>query len=470
MKKRSDIQVLRFFLIICATVISVAASAASLPDFTKLVDDYGSAVVNISTKQKIDRGRRHWFNIPNLPEGHPFKHFFDDFGGRRSPRSESYAKSLGSGFIISDDGYILTNNHVVEGADEIIVSLKDRRELKAKVVGADPKTDVALIKVEATGLDEVKIGKSSKLKVGEWVLAIGSPFGFDQTVTAGIVSAKERNLPNGNYVPFIQTDVAINPGNSGGPLFNLKGEVVGINAQIFTRTGSYSGLSFAIPIDLAIDVADQLKNSGKVSRGWLGVLIQEVSRDLADSFGMERPYGAAVLDVTAGGPAEKAGIKVGDVIIEYDGKEVFESASLPPLVGATMVGDEVKVVVIRSGKKKTLKVTVGELKDEQAGLSTSSSAKGEATDLGLTVRDISEEEKSQSKLDGDGVLVTDVKEGIAMRAGVRRGDIIRMIGGKAVTSVADFKKILAAIESDKSISLLIQRRGRPMFLAIRTGQ
>ncbi|MGD2112551.1 MAG: Do family serine endopeptidase, partial [Gammaproteobacteria bacterium] len=317
--------------------------AGQLPSFTGLVKDASPAVVNISTSQKVRTGMPQLpegFEIPDLPEDSPFgelfKYFFDH-GDEGDPGFHD-AKSLGSGFIISKDGYILTNYHVVNEADEVIVRLSDRRELKAEVIGEDKRSDIALVKIEAHDLPVVKIGRSRDLEVGEWVLAIGSPFGFDLSATAGIVSAKGRSLPRENYVPFIQTDVAINPGNSGGPLFNQNGEVVGVNSQIYSRTGGYMGLSFAIPIEVAMDVVEQLKTKGHVSRGWLGVLIQDVTLDLAESFGMKKPRGALVAKVLPDSPAQAAGIKVGDVIVEFNNREVINSANLPPIVGSSQVG------------------------------------------------------------------------------------------------------------------------------------
>ncbi|WP_428623593.1 Do family serine endopeptidase, partial [Sedimenticola sp.] len=327
-------------LIVLLWLTAAAVQAQSLPDFTNLVETYSPSVVNISTKQhKTVPGRLNRdFQIPDLPEGSPlnefFRHFFGEGQGQDEPR-EYDARSLGSGFIISDDGYIMTNFHVVNGADEILVRLSDRREFIAKVIGMDKTSDIALLKIDATELPKVKIGTTYNLKVGEWVLAIGSPFGFDHSVTAGIVSAKGRSLPNENYVPFIQTDVAINPGNSGGPLFNLEGEVVGINSQIYSRTGGFMGLSFAIPIELAMNVVDQLRTSGEVKRGWLGVMIQDVTRELAKSFGMQYPYGALIAKVVPGSPSEKAGLEVGDVILKYNGTKLESSSMLQHLVGAS---------------------------------------------------------------------------------------------------------------------------------------
>ena len=332
------------------------AAAAELPDFTELVERNSEAVVNISTVRRLERSES------QLPRS--FEELFRGF-----PRQAPRPRSLGSGFIISEDGYILTNNHVVEDADEILVRFSDRRELQAEVVGADKRSDLALLKVDAEDLPKVRLGRSEGLQVGEWVLAIGSPFGFDYSVTAGIVSAKGRSLPterNENYVPFIQTDVAINPGNSGGPLFNLDGEVVGINSQIYSRSGGFMGVSFAIPIDVAMEVADQLKSNGRVSRGWLGVVIQEVSRELAESFGLERPHGALISEVMPGSPAEDGGLLAGDIITEYNGNSIERSAELPHYVGRTKANSEAELAVTRDGERLKLRVEVGELPDEDA--------------------------------------------------------------------------------------------------------
>src|SRR5207245_2723506 len=339
---------------LAATCMTVLAQTQVLPDFTRLVEEQGSAVVNISTTQAVRRTSA----LPQIPgmEDDEIQEFFRRFIPRQQPgvpgpgpgpRSES--RSLGSGFILSADGYIMTNAHVLEGADEINVRFTDKREFKAKVVGADRRTDRALIKIDATGLPAVRMGDPNRLKVGEWVVAIGSPFGFDSTVTAGIVSAKGRSLPQENFVPFIQTDVAINPGNSGGPLFNMRGEVVGINSQIYSRTGGFMGLSFAIPIDVAMEVQSQLRQFGRVSRGRIGVVIQEVSKELAESFGLSRPSGALVNSVEKGGPAEKAGVETGDIILKFDGKSVSTSSELPRIVGSTKPGNKVALEVWRKG-------------------------------------------------------------------------------------------------------------------------
>ena len=338
-------------------LVASSSLASSLPDFTKLVEENSAAVVNISTKQK--RSLRHpsikGFEMPDLPEDSPFndlfRRFFGEGNGGEGHERQYDSRSLGSGFFISEDGYLLTNHHVAVDADEILVRLSDRREFVAEVVGTDKRSDIALLKIDADNLPVVKVGGSTDLKVGEWVLAIGSPFGFDHSVTQGIVSAKGRSLPSDSYVPFIQTDVAINPGNSGGPLFNLDGQVVGVNSQIYSRTGGFMGLSFAIPIEMAMDVAEQLKTRGHVTRGWLGVLIQDVTRQLAESFGMDTPHGALVAKVLEGSPAEKAGIRVGDIIVSFDGKRIGNSSVLPPLVGATRIGRKVELKVIREGRR-----------------------------------------------------------------------------------------------------------------------
>src|SRR5690554_4991702 len=407
--------------------------------------------------------------IPEL-EGLPpiFRDFFEHaFPMPRSPNNprRRESQSLGSGFIISPDGYILTNNHVVADADEIIVRLSDRSELVAELVGTDSRTDVALLKVKGKGLPVVRIGKSRDLKVGEWVLAIGSPFGFDHSVTAGIVSATGRNLPSDNYVPFIQTDVAINPGNSGGPLFNLKGEVVGINSQIFTRSGGFMGLSFAIPINVALEVSEQLKDSGRVSRGWLGVLIQEVNKDLAESFGLSKAAGALVAQVMPDGPASKSDLRSGDVITHLDGKPIVLSSDLPQLIGRVQPGSKVTLQVMRNGKKKKVVVEVGQIPEKGNQLADSSSVKADAADrLGVTVSELTARQRQQQ---GAGVVVQQLRRGAASDAGIMRGDIITMIDHQPVGSVAEFNKAVANIPSNKNISVRLIRRGNAMFVALK---
>ena len=443
---------------------------AELPDFTPLVESASPAVVNISTKQKV-QSRGATAQMPEL-EGLPpifrefFEHSIPQMPGAPGRGQQREAQSLGSGFIISEDGYVLTNNHVVADADEIIVRLPDRSELEAKLIGADPRSDVAVLKVEGKGLPTVKIGRSDELKAGEWVLAIGSPFGFDHTVTAGIVSATGRSLPNESYVPFIQTDVAINPGNSGGPLFNLKGQVVGINSQIFTRSGGFMGLSFAIPIDVAMEVVAQLKDKGAVARGWLGVLIQRVDRDLAESFGMDRAAGALVTQVFANSPASKGGLREGDIIVSFDGKPIDLSSDLPHVVGRTQAESEVDVVVVRDSARKTLKIKVGllDVADIQApggpGVIDNSNL------LGLDVRDLTADEQAALGVD-KGLLVVRVADGPGRVAGVSRGDVITTINSQWVGSAKSFGQMVEKLPRDVAIPVRIIRNQRPEFLVIK---
>ncbi len=446
--------------------------AIELPDFTELAKNNSPAVVNISTKQKIKPRKNlpHGLNIPNLPEGSPwndlFKKFFDERGAAPEGRS---AQSLGSGFIIDTHGYIVTNHHVIKGADEIIVRLSDRRELVAKLIGSDERSDIALLKIDADSLPVVKIGNSENLKVGEWAMAIGSPFGFDHSVSVGVVSAIGRNnLPNSNYVPFIQTDVAINPGNSGGPLFNLKGEVIGINSQIYTRTGGFMGLSFSIPINVAMNVVKQIKRDGHVTRGWLGVLIQEVNRELAESFGMDTPRGAAVLQVIDDSPADKAGFKVGDVIVKFADKEIYRSSDLPLAVGTTDIGKTIKVKIIREGSDKSLRVKIAELPDQDELADSGRTIKKDKTNkLGITVIDITRAQREQFGMDKRGVLVKRVAEGPARDAGLRVGDILLKLNYKDINSVKTFNAVLKKLPGNKSVPVLIQRKKSPIFLAIK---
>ena len=461
-----------FLAVMMAFVLSLPVSVqASLPDFTGIVEDAKNSVVNISTKSKSRKSSSEKrAPMPELPEGSPFGELFekffnnpDDFGERRRD-----AQSLGSGFIVSSDGYILTNHHVIDGADEVIVRLTNREEYVARIVGSDKASDVAVLKVDAEDLPVLKFGDSDELKVGEWVLAIGSPFGFDHSVTAGIVSAKGRSLPTDNYVPFIQTDVAINPGNSGGPLFNLDGEVIGINSQIYSRTGGFMGLSFAIPIEMAVDVADQIKETGHVSRGWLGVLIQEVNRDLAESFGMDNPHGALVAKVLDNSPAENAGLQVGDVIVEFNGKKVMRSSSLPPLVGRSSVGKNADVTIIRDKNRQIVKVKIEELPTiTQAAYTPEKDEPKKSTALGMSVNPLSNSDRKKLKLDA-GVQVIDVEEsGAARDAGIQKGDVITMIDNQEISSVEKFEEVAEDLKSGKSVALLVQRRSGPVFLAIR---
>ncbi len=453
-------------------VLPILSPARSLPEFTLLVDAYGPAVVNISTRQTSTPVKSpHGFSLPEVPEDSPLNEFFRRFFGEEGgamPEDDIQARSLGSGFIVSTDGFVLTNAHVVESADEIIVRTSDRREFLATVVGADKRSDIALIKVDADGLPTVKIGTAKDLKVGEWVLAIGSPFGFEHSATAGIVSAKGRSLPSENYVPFIQTDVAINPGNSGGPLFNLDGEVVGVNSQIYSRNGGYMGLSFAIPIDVAMDVVDQIKTKGRVSRGWLGVLIQDVTRDLAETFGMPQPRGALIAQVLPDSPAEAAKLEVGDVILEFDGKPVSTSSSLPPLVGESAVDQAAKVTVLRRGETRVIDVMIGELpEDDQLATLSRAPEPTKANRIGLVVADLTDEDRGGLDLDTGGVYVESLEEGASERAGIRPGDIILMLDNKAVTDADQFTELLDGIKAGRSVAILIQRGGGRMFYAVR---
>ncbi|MDP9939667.1 DegQ family serine endoprotease [Ectopseudomonas alcaliphila] len=450
---------------------------ANLPDFTDLVEEASPAVVNISTRQKMPE--RAVAGQPGLPDLEGLPPMFREFFERSIPQiprnpggRQREAQSLGSGFIISPDGYIMTNNHVVADADEIIVRLSDRSELEAKLIGADPRSDVALLKVEGKDLPVVRLGKADDLKVGEWVLAIGSPFGFDHSVTAGIVSAKGRNLPSDSYVPFIQTDVAINPGNSGGPLFNLQGEVVGINSQIFTRSGGFMGLSFAIPMEVAMQVADQLKADGKVTRGWLGVVIQEVNKDLAESFGLDRPAGALVAQVLENGPADKGGLQVGDVILSLNGKPIVMSADLPHLVGGLKPGDKAELDVVRDGSRKKLKVTVGMLPEEGQELASSGSAQGgerSSNRLGVTVVELTAEQKKGLDLKG-GVVVKEVLNGPAAMIGLRPGDVITHLNNQAIDSTSTFAKVAQDLPKNRSVSMRVLRQGRASFITFKLAE
>lgn len=440
---------------------------AQLPDFTPLVESASPAVVNISTKQKAP-ARGAIAQLPEL-EGLPpiFREFFErGLPGTPAPHGQREAQSLGSGFIISADGYVLTNNHVVAEADEIIVRLPDRSELEARLVGADPRTDVAVLKIQGERLPTVRLGRSSELKVGEWVLAIGSPFGFDHTVTAGIVSATGRNLPNESYVPFIQTDVAINPGNSGGPLFNLAGEVVGINSQIFTRSGGFMGLSFAIPIDVAMDVAEQLRSDGKVNRGWLGVVIQEVNRDLAESFGLQRPAGALVAQVLDGGPAARGGLRVGDVILSLDGKPINMSADLPHLVGAIRPGATARLEVVREGERRALKVRIGAMPEEGDALAAGDGGAQGDNRLGAKVAELSAEQKRSLDLQG-GVVISEVLNGPAAMIGLRPGDVITHLNNQAIDSVRTFARVARQLPKNRSVSMRVLRQGRASFITFK---
>jgi serine protease Do len=456
-------------LLLGAVATLAAAQARELPDFTRLVEEQGAAVVNISTTQAPRRAA-----VPQLPniEDEEMLEFFRRFIPRqRPPGPQPESRSLGSGFIISADGYILTNAHVIDAADEIDVRLTDKREYQAHVVGADKRSDVALIKIDAVNLPTVRLGDPGRLKVGEWVVAIGSPFGFENTVTAGIVSAKGRSLPQENFVPFIQTDVAINPGNSGGPLFNMRGEVVGVNSQIYSRTGGFMGLSFAIPIDVALDVQRQLLEKGRVSRGRIGVVIQEVTRDLALSFGLERPRGALVNTVESGSPADKGGIEAADIITRFDGKTVESSSDLPRIVGATRPGSSVPVEVWRKGAARTLSLTVGELQEERVAESdvprAPRPARPAANRLGIVVSELSAEQKKELKL-SHGLIVTEVRPDA--RADLRQGDVILKLVHKGrhsdLKSGEQLNRLLAGLDKDEVITLQVRRGESVAFITV----
>lgn len=441
----------------------------NLPEFTELVAENSAAVVNISTtnnKQQKVQSRI----PPNLqmPEGTDelFEHFFGGPRGGQRPQPRS-SHSLGSGFVLSSDGYILTNHHVIKDADEIIVRFSDKNELLAKVLGSDERSDVALLKVEATDLKAVKLGDSTQLQVGEWVLAIGSPFGFDYSATAGIVSALGRSLPSDSYVPFIQTDVAINPGNSGGPLFNLEGEVIGINSQIYSRTGGFMGVSFAIPMEVVMNVVTQIKSQGYVSRGWLGVAIQNVTRELAESFGLKKPHGALISRVMPNSPALKAGLEAGDVILKFDGKKVESSSALPPIVGSTMIGKSVPVIVMRNNQRKTIRVKVEQLPEtEDIALSNNMSGRFVDNALAIEVADLDDGEKQQYGTDG-GVRVVNVEQGSAADAGIRKGDVILSLNNQKIKGAKQFLNIAKELPEGKAVPVLIQRGEGAIFLALR---
>jgi serine protease Do len=452
-------------LLLAIFLVAPLIGRAQLPDFTDLVEKQGPAVVNISTSQSVRSPLVP--QIPNLQEDDPFYEFFRRFMPEPGPR-EFQSQSLGSGFIISADGYILTNAHVVQAADEITVKLNDKREFKAKVIGFDRRTDIALIKIDAAALPAVRFGNPNELKVGEWVVAIGSPFGFENTVTAGIVSAKGRSLPQENYVPFIQTDVAVNPGNSGGPLFNLKGEVVGVNSQIYSRTGGFMGLSFAIPIDVANEIAQQLRTTGRVSRGRIGVVIQPLSKELAESFGLPNARGALVNSVEKGGPAEKAGVEPGDVILRFNGKQVSSSEDLPRIVGATRPGTTATMQIWRSKASRDLRVTVGEMPDErtaQRGRPGEPKQSAAPSQFGLTLAELSDAQRKELKVSG-GVLVESVK-GPAARAGVRRGDVILAVNNQDISSVEQFNQVMTQFEKGRIVALLIRRGTNSLYVPFR---
>lgn len=473
---------LKNWLAVLSFCLFSSAHAQGLPDFTDLAEKHGAEVVNISVTQSVhNNGPVGGF--PGMEGDEQMQEFFKRFGiplmpgmpgmpGQGgAPQPDYKSQSLGSGFIISSDGYVLTNAHVINEADEVIVKLADKREFKAKIIGADKRTDVALLKIDATGLPKVMIGDSAKLKVGEWVAAIGSPFGLENTMTAGIVSAKGRALPQENFVPFIQTDVAINPGNSGGPLFNLAGEVVGINSQIYSRSGGSMGLSFAIPIDVAIDVSNQLKANGKITRGWLGIAIQEITKELAESFSMKNTNGALVAGVEKNGPADKGGLEAGDVITKFDGKPIGVSSDLPRVVGSTKPGKIAAVEILRKGSAKTLNIGVGEMPSdgsETATPSTKPNGKVEANKIGLTLKELTVQQKK--KLNGKNGLLVVESVGAAAQAGIRRGDVILGLNNSESQSVEQFNKQINAVAAGKTVAVLVQRGEATLYVPIKVSK
>ena len=459
------------FLIITLCFSSINLFANALLNFKPLVEKNSAAVVNISTTIKSSGGISPGLNMPDIPENSPFYEFFKKYFGDVPPGHgpSQERSSLGSGFIISKDGYVITNHHVVKDADEIIVRLNDRSEFVAELVGSDARSDIAVLKLDGKNLPHLKFGDSDKVTVGEWVLAIGSPFGFDYSVTAGIISAIGRSLPNENYVPFIQTDVAINPGNSGGPLFNLDGEVIGVNSQIYSRTGGFMGLSFAVPVNVVENVYLQLKEKGRVSRGWLGVLIQDVTRELAESFDMDHPHGALIAKVIPDGPAEQGGIEVGDIIVKFNGKKVTFSSDLPPLVGSTSIGSTVRVDIIRRSKSKIIEVEILELPtdNEVAAKNSGEKSKLLKNPLNIVAKDLTDKQKQDIDIYDHGIIVEQISVGPAQKSGIRRGDIILLLDNIKVKNIEHFNKLVKELPKDRSISVLIQRRDGPVFLAMK---
>ncbi len=453
-------------LLACAVVMSFPVSASTLPEFREIVRQNSPAVVKILVQQSGPGNLQGHPDMEQMPEY--LRRFFEQ---REGPPNQQERMGLGSGFIISTDGYIVTNNHVVEGADSVLVRLSDRREFDAEVIGTDPRSDLALLRVDAKGLPALTLAEVDDLEVGEWVLAIGSPFGLDYSVAAGIVSAKGRSLPtenNENYVPFIQTDVAINPGNSGGPLFNLDGDVVGVNSQIFTRSGGSIGLSFAIPVSVVRNVVDQLKADGHVTRGWLGVTIQDVDKNLAESFGLDRPRGALVVQLAEGGPADKAGLEPGDVIIKFGDEDIPASADLPHVVGLVAPDTVVPVTLVRDGKQKTLKVKVGGLAaDDSYSLAGGETGVGEGGRLGMVVETVPADTLERLGING-GVLVRAViPDSVAATAGVLPGDVITLLGSSPIKSVEAYESAVAGLKGGSSVPLRLVRRGAPLFIGLK---
>lgn len=446
-----------------------AVYAIDLPDFKRLVAEKGKAVVKVTVTAKSGsddlRDSLPNFNEDEMPEF--FRRFFEELPEMPdSPSGGMPSDGFGSGFVLTDDGYVVTNAHVVTNAQSIVVSLPDRRQFDAQLIGSDERTDVALLKVDATALPALSLGDSSQLKVGQWVLAIGSPFGFEYTATQGIVSALARSLPNDTYVPFIQTDVAVNPGNSGGPLFDLEGNVIGVNSQIFSRSGGYMGLSFAIPADVVKSVVSQLRDKGYVSRGWLGVTIQDVNQTLAESFGLDKPAGALVAQVSEGSPAADAGIIIGDVILSFNSQEVSLSADLPPMVGNTEVGQVASLVVLRNREKLTLDVVIRELDEDRTVVLASDAEPYTSGGLGLVLAPLDKKQKASHGVD-NGVLVTAVDEnGVAANAGIATGDVIIAFGPESIDSPAQFAKLESMSKSGQAVAVLVNRKSNPLFVAL----
>ncbi len=451
--------------VLCGLLLAAVLPArAASPEFAALVRGARAAVVNISTIRKIERPGTGPSLGPGVPRSPSVGEIPRGLAGPVPGSRE--VRSLGSGFIISSDGYILTDYHVVKGAQQVLVRLVDRREFKARVIGGDRRSDIALLKIDADHLPAARIGRSANLEVGQWVLAIGSPFGFDYSATAGIVSATGRSLAREDYVPLIQTDVATNPGDSGGPLFNLKGKVVGVNARIYSAGGGSAGVSFAVPIEVAMNVAGQLRATGHVTRGWLGVVIQDVNEELARSFGLSRPMGALVARVLPDTPAARAGIRVGDVIVAYDGHVVVGSAKLPSMVGPTRIGSRVPVTVIRDGKPLILRVRIATLPDRPRMAAAHRGRVIPAHGLGIAVTALPTQRRAAGDERDHGVLVTAVGAGPALRAGVRRGDVLLMINGVRIGDPKQFARVSAALPRGAIVPVLVQRREGAVFLAV----
>jgi serine protease Do len=472
----SLVAVLAPVIFLSLTACGRGTQLSGRPDFADLVDEVSPSVVNISAvtattpdqQQAAASEPQKGDASDQLPEW--FKKYYNEHEGQDSapPEDDSESQSLGSGFVLSDDGYIVTNFHVVRDAKEVVVRLLDRRQFTAQVVGSDEPSDLALLKIDATDLPVAKLADSTKVRPGQWVLAIGSPFGFDYSVTAGIVSAKGRALQTEQYIPFIQSDVAINPGNSGGPLFNLKGEVIGVNSQIYSQSGGYQGVSFSIPIDVAAKVVRQLKEHGKVTRGWLGVVVQEVDRATAQKLGMDKPEGALVARVINNSPGEKAGLKAGDVILSYNDQVLASSTALPPQVGSSDPGEVVTLQVIRDHKKLTIKVEVGKLDTQQDVQAQDLAPPPQAPigPLGMMAVPLTADQRRAAQVVSGGVLISDVADGPALRAGVRAGDVLLQINGQQVDSVQRLGEVVSRLTPGDNVPLLVQRRGAPLFLSL----